>query len=114
MKMMKNLVQKSHTKASVKLMSFHIFGNEELGEKDHTVALAMGGDFFALREQIKAVDKKETEVNGVCIPMVQNALSPRFISNKFLNTLIGAAPEGTKACTKILKENFEVITKIQC
>lgn len=111
MKMMKAFVQKTNAKAAVKLMSFNIFGDEEMDEKDYTIALAMGGDFFALREQIKSVNKKETEVNGVCIPMVESALNPRFLSQAFLNTLMKAAPEGTKTCTKLIKDNFEVISK---
>lgn len=108
MKMMKAIVKKTNAKAEVKMVSFHIFGDEEAGESDYTVGLAMSGDLFALREQIKSVDKRETEVNGKGIPMVENALNPRYYSNIFKNTLISKAPEGCTTFTKFLKENLEV------
>jgi len=71
MKAMKSIVKVPAAKAEVKLLSFNIFG--ENGEPDYTVALAMSGDFFAVHDQIKAVNLHETEVNGVCIPVVENA-----------------------------------------
>ena len=108
MKMMKAIVKKNIAKAEVKLVSFHVFGDEDAGEKDYTVALAMAGDFFALREQIKSVNKRETEVNTMCIPTVENAQAPRFYTAKFKNTLISMAPDGCTAFSKFINEHLEV------
>lgn len=107
MKAMKSFVKKAD-KAVIRIMKFNVFGNEDEDEADYTVGLAIGGDCFALRDQIKSVDKKETEINGVCIPMVENALPARFISERFLHTLIAGSSPECKTFTTKLNENFKV------
>ena len=108
MKAMKAIVEIPPAKAQVKLISFNIFGED--GEPDYTVGLVMTGDLFAVHDQIRAVDKHETEVNGVCIPVVENAKRARFITEKFMKTLLNAAPEGCKDIAKYLSAHTEVRT----
>lgn len=111
MKAMKSFQKKAAARAVIRFMKFNVFGNEEEEEADYTVGLAIGGDCFALRDQIKSVDKKETEINGVCIPMVENALPARFISERFLSTLIAGSSPECKTFTTKLNENFKVCKK---
>ena len=89
------------------MLIFKIVGDGLL-EKDHSVALFICGDFYALKEIIKDSVKYEQEINNVTIPVPRDAHPAKFLSKDLLTKRVRVMDSEILGMAKFIQNNVEI------